>query len=135
MTHRPECPRSDPTRTNAPCTCSSPQVSGSSGNSYEGHRFADNWYGISGNEHRTVGPARAWCHTDYEWCYSNPMLYCHCCDQIRLPERWQGAHVSAVLDDIRAQVEAEMKKNSGGYVDALAWVLRLVDTGGGDEDD
>lgn len=92
-----------------------------------------NWLGISGNEHRTVGPVRAWCYTDSEWCYSgSPLLYCHCCDQTQIPQRWQGHNVSTVLDDIREQVLAEMATMDGGYVDALSWVLRVLETGGSD---
>ena len=36
-----------------------------------------NWEGAGGNEHRTVGPHRAWCYDDHEWCY--PDDWCDCC--------------------------------------------------------
>jgi hypothetical protein len=32
--------------------------------------MAKNWTGVTGStEHRTVGPHRAWCYQDGEWCY------------------------------------------------------------------
>lgn len=33
---------------------------------------------VSGAEHRSVGPHRAWCHQCGEWCY--PDFACGCCD-------------------------------------------------------
>ena len=66
---------------------------------------APNWEGLpSSSEHRTVGPHRAWCFQDSEWCY--PDSLCPCCDQVRLPERWQGLNVGDVLEELRAKVEA-----------------------------
>ena len=39
-----------------------------------------NWEGVPGApEHRTVGPHRAWCFNDSEWCYPDQDLMCPCC--------------------------------------------------------
>ena len=41
-------------------------------------RDAQNFVGVEGAaEHRTVGPHRAWCHQDAEWCYPDDL--CDCC--------------------------------------------------------
>jgi hypothetical protein len=47
-----------------------------------------NWEGVKGAaEHRTVGPHRAWCHDDQEWCY--PGEKCDCCmDTLGYEKRW-----------------------------------------------
>jgi hypothetical protein len=61
---------------------------------------AADWEGLPDtSEHRTVGPHRAWCHADTEWCY--PEDLCWCCDQTKVPDRWRGEHVGAVLLEIR----------------------------------
>ena len=41
----------------------------------------ENWEGFKEREcsdHRTVGPHRAWCHDDHEWCY--PSSFCRGCE-------------------------------------------------------
>ena len=45
-----------------------------------------NWEGVGGaTKHRTVGPHRAWCYQDGEWCYPMRAEYslasewCDCC--------------------------------------------------------
>jgi len=39
-----------------------------------------NWEGVpDAPEHRTVGPHRAWCFNDSEWCYPEQDLMCDCC--------------------------------------------------------
>ena len=56
-----------------------------------------NWEGLpGGNEHRTVGPHRAWCHTCASWCYSETTMLCHCCDQMNVPARWRGDNVTKI---------------------------------------
>ena len=63
------------------------------------------WEGLPDTgEHRTVGPHRAWCHADSEWCY--PQDLCWCCDQTEVPDAWKGAHVASVLGDLIVKVRA-----------------------------
>lgn len=73
-------------------------------------KVEDNWEGVpGGNEHRTVGPVRAWCYNDAEWCYpvwGKGSMLCHCCDQTTIPQKWRGDNVSTVLAEIREQVMA-----------------------------
>lgn len=51
----------------------------------------DNFLGFAGStgEHRTVGPHRAWCHDDREWCY--PSAPCPSCVPLIYPEDLRAA--------------------------------------------
>ena len=64
-----------------------------------------NWEGSGGSvDHRTVGPHRAWCGVDSEWC--SPAFLCRCCDVTRVPDQWKGMYAGEVLADLRARVQA-----------------------------
>jgi len=68
---------------------------------------APNWEGLPGSsEHRTVGPHRAWNFATTQWC--SPDSLCPDCDQVRLPERWQGLNVGDVLAELRVEVAASL---------------------------
>lgn len=115
---------------------------------------APNWEGAGGrSEHRTVGSHRAWCYDCREWCYPDEL--CKCCDDTRVPDKWRGEKVGAVLADLRRQIDAERQatlrnsisvvgKEVPSGVDPMAtalttravtlfWVLNLIETGGGNE--
>lgn len=57
-----------------------------------------NWEGADGaSEHRTVGPHRAWCHGDHEWCY--PEDRCPCCQEAAERLREQIINIDPALMD------------------------------------
>lgn len=63
------------------------------------------WEGLPDTtEHRTVGPHRAWCYQDAEWCY--PDALCWCCDQIRVPKQWRDEKIGDILAELRQRIEA-----------------------------
>lgn len=64
-----------------------------------------NWEGLVGStEHRTVGPVRAWCFQDAEWCYENAL--CPCCDALNVPKRWRGLHPAELLEELTKEIES-----------------------------
>lgn len=61
------------------------------------------WVGVNNDpETHRVGINRAWCFQDAEWCYRHDL--CPCCDQRRIPKRWQGMNVGDVLEELQAEV-------------------------------
>ncbi|MDF1596970.1 MAG: hypothetical protein P1T08_12900 [Acidimicrobiia bacterium] len=57
-----------------------------------------NFEGVEGSfEHRTVGPHRARCLTDSEWCYPDDL--CDCCrETLGYRKVWVGADDEATID-------------------------------------
>ena len=67
-----------------------------------------NWEGLPGSpsEHRTVGPVRAFCLIDSEWCYEHAL--CPCCDQVKVPKRWREFHPAELLHELTLAINEEV---------------------------
>lgn len=82
-----------------------------------------NWEGLPGStEHRTVGPVRAWCYQDAEWCYpdyegeGDHSMLCPCCDQLTVPTQWKGYHPGYILDALYEKVLALQTPELDGHI-------------------
>jgi len=66
--------------------------------------MAENWEGVEAAtaEHRTVGPHRAWCLDENEWCYPSDEGMCDCCAfvagyvLVRVPRQFEDAVLTFV---------------------------------------